>query len=168
MRNIIILLFTAFTASAQTDTVTLTVTEGSVTFSKFALNGPTLNIVYPGELSLVEVGSPSKIVEPLGVIPGFHVYGVDSNFYYRVIMLEDDVAIEVFQPKVGITLTYGSPELLYLAPEPPVITAFKQEIALKRANLARDKLLKEFSKRFNCSQGSVLPVRMPVFDTCRI
>ena len=118
--------------------------------------------------NLVEIGSPTRNTEQLGVIPGHHTWGVDSNFYYRIVGLEYEIAIEIYLPKLGVTLQYGDPALLYLAPEPAAITAFKQVIAIQRANRARDKLLHEFSKRFNCnSQGYIAPVTMPT-NNCRL
>lgn len=171
MRLIITLIGLAQLAIAQspTDTIQLIKQSNGVTFTQFALEDCTLKITYPGEVYPVEIGAPIKYTEQLGIIPGYHVWGVDTSFSYRIIMLEDDVAIEVFMPKVGVTLQYGNTSLLYLLPEPVDIVAFKQAIAIKRANLARDKLLKEFSKRFNCSHGYMSPARMPVYDTsCRL
>lgn len=165
MRLIVLLLSLATLCPAQ-DTIQLTVTEQGVTYNKFRLADYTLSATFPGETHLVEIGRTTrKYADEIGVIPGHQVWGLDSTFSYRIIALEHDIAIEINMPKVGITLHYGNPSLLYLMPEPPDITAFKQTWAIRRANEAKAILLREFSKRFDCSQGYLAPVRMPVYDT---
>jgi hypothetical protein len=164
--TLLLLLFSGL-LNAQTDTISLYRTDDGVTYRQFSLENVTLKAAFPGETNLVEIGSPTRNTEQLGVIPGHHTWGVDSNFCYRIVGLEYEIAIEIYLPKLGVTLQYGDPALLYLAPEPAAITAFKQVIAIQRANRARDKLLREFSKRFNCSQGYVAPAAMPT-NSCRI
>ena len=168
MRLIILLLSLATFCQAQ-DTTQLTVTEHGVTYTKFRLVDNTLHIAFPGEVQLVEIGQTiRKYSDEIGVIPGQQIWGHDSTFCYRIIALEYDIALEVFLPKVGITLQYGNMSLLYLMPEPPDIAAFKQTWAIRRANEAREILLREFAKRFNCSQGYVQPAWMPVFNICKL
>ena len=165
---ILLLLFFTGSVNAQTDTISLFRTDNGVTYRQFSLQSRTLKAAFPGETNLVEIGSPTRNTEQLGVIPGHHTWGVDSNFCYRIVGLEYEIAIEIYLPKLGVTLQYGDPALLYLAPEPAPIAAFKQVIAIQRANRARDKLLHEFSKRFNCnSQGYIAPVTMPT-NNCRL
>lgn len=165
---ILLLLFFTGSVNAQTDTISLFCTDNGVTYRQFSLQSRTLKAAFPGETNLVEIGSPTRNTEQLGVIPGHHTWGVDSNFCYRIVGLEYEIAIEIYLPKLGVTLQYGDPALLYLAPEPAPIAAFKQVIAIQRANRARDKLLHEFLKRFNCnSQGYIAPVTMPT-NNCRL
>lgn len=163
MRLIIVLLSLATLCPAQ-DTIQLQVMEQGVTYTKFRLTNNTLFATFPGETHLVEIGQASIHTDEIGVIPGHQIWGFDSTFCYRIISLQYDIAIEINMPKVGISLQYGNPSLLYLMPEPSDITAFKQSWAIRRANEAREILLKEFSKRFNCSQG-YRPSPMPVYDT---
>jgi hypothetical protein len=145
MKNTILLLLLSFQLGAQ-DTLKLTKCESSVCYTQFRLVDSTLNISLPGELNTFVVGSPTRFEQKLQF--GRQVWGLDSNFYYRIVSINEHIVLEVDMPNYGIHLIYGDSYLLYFADEPAPITAWKAARAKTQVDKARAYLLTLFNSRW--------------------